>query len=153
LSKDKVGSRPDIVFAVGHLQRFRSNPTGQHLKVAKRTLAYLKGTIDKALAPGLSDRIRERGNMSLIGYCLSDYTGDRETRRTETSSLIDPVKQSTVATSTCEAEYMAMTEAARKASWLGRMLQQLDLNTKDRLIKNCCKHLTSSGIDMQCSSS
>jgi hypothetical protein len=38
-----MSARSDIVFAVGYHSRF-SNPE-QHLKAAKRTLAYLKGTI------------------------------------------------------------------------------------------------------------
>jgi len=124
-----MSARPDIVFAVGYLSRFSSNPSEQHLKAAKRTLAYLKGTIDKVLTLG------QLGNEnSLIGYCDADYAGDMETRRSTTGycfkllgSTISwtSIRQSTVATSTCEAEYMALAEAAKEAIWLSRMLQEL----------------------------
>ena len=52
LYKSLVGSlryltctRPNILYAVGVVNRYMENPT-THLKVAKRILRYLKGTID-----------------------------------------------------------------------------------------------------------
>ena len=38
--------RPDILYAVGVVSRYMENPTTTHLKVTKRILCYLKGTID-----------------------------------------------------------------------------------------------------------
>jgi len=122
-----MSARSGIVFAVGYLSSSSSNPSEQHLKAAKRTLAYLKGTIEKVLTLG------QLGNEnSLIGYCDANYAGDMETRRSATGycfkllgSTISwtSIRQSTVATSTCEAEYMALAEAAKEAIWLSRMLQ------------------------------
>jgi hypothetical protein len=67
--------RPDIVLAVGYLSRFSSNLSEQHLKAAKRTLVYLKGTIDKVLTLGQLDNNTEGKHHSLIGYCDADYAG------------------------------------------------------------------------------
>ena len=39
-----VGTRPDIVFAVGYLGRFSSNPTEFNLNMAKKCVRYLIGT-------------------------------------------------------------------------------------------------------------
>jgi hypothetical protein len=109
-----MSARPDVVFAVGYLSRFSSNPSEQHLKATKRTLAYLKGTIDKVLTLGQLDS-NTRGNQhSLVVYCDADYAGDMKTRRSTTGYCFKPlgsavswtsIRQSTVATSTCEAEY------------------------------------------------
>jgi hypothetical protein len=82
----------------------------------------------------------------LIGYCDSDYGGDLETRRSTTGhcfmfrgSLISwgSTRQTTVATSTCEAEYMALTEAAKEAIWLCRMLEEMNIRIS-RPITLCC---------------
>ncbi|TYK04854.1 reverse transcriptase [Cucumis melo var. makuwa] len=42
-------TRPDILFNVGLVSRFMESPTTTHLKVAKRILCYLKGTLDYGL--------------------------------------------------------------------------------------------------------
>ena len=79
-----MSARPDIVFAVGYLSRFSSNPSEQHPKTAKRTLVYLKGTIDKVLTLGQLDHNTGGNGHSLIGYCDADYAEDMETRRSTT---------------------------------------------------------------------
>ena len=139
--------RPDIVLAVGYLSRFSSNLSEQHLKAAKRTLVYLKGTIDKVLTLGQLDNNTEGKHHSLIGYCDADYAGDMETRRSTTGYCFKllgsavswiSIRQSTVAISTCEAEYMALVEAAKEAIWLSRMLQELGFITKDKPTQLYC---------------
>ena len=77
LLKSLIGSlryltctRPDIIFAVGVVSCFMEDPTSTHLKVAKRILRYLKGTIELGLFYSSSD------DFNLVGYCDSDYAGD-----------------------------------------------------------------------------
>ena len=51
------------------------DPTSTHLKVAKRILRYLKGTIELGLFYSSSD------DFNLVGYCDSDYAGDVDDRK------------------------------------------------------------------------
>jgi len=70
----QIGSRPDISFAVARLSQYASNPSQQHLHLAKYVLAYLNTTKDYAL--------RYAGGTSgdgLVGYADSSW-GDQEDR-------------------------------------------------------------------------
>ncbi|KAH9764742.1 hypothetical protein KPL70_001639 [Citrus sinensis] len=69
-----------------------------------------------------------------VGYCDSDFAGDLDKRRSTTDYVFTlgggPVSwrsilQSTIALSTTEAEYMAETEAVKKAIWLKGLLGDL----------------------------
>jgi ribonuclease HI len=74
----------------------------------------------------------------LEGYVDSDWAGDPETRRS-TSGFIFKLgtasvswksgKQPIVACSTTEAEYIALSEAVREASWLRSMLEELGFSS------------------------
>lgn len=124
-----ISTRPDLAFVAGYLSRFNSNPGEDHLKAAKRVLQYLKGSLELGLTFGM----KHAGNQ-LIGFSDADYAGDLDTRRSTTGyvfkfrgSVISwgSVRQATVAVSTCEAEYMALTEAYKEGTWLFRLLQEL----------------------------
>ena len=60
-------TRSDIVFAVGICSRFMEAPTTSHLKVAKRILRYIKGTIDYGMFYSSSE------DFKLVGYSDSDW--------------------------------------------------------------------------------
>ena len=70
----------------------------------------------------------------VFGYCYLDYAGDLDKRRSTTGYVFTLAKapvswkstlQSTVALSTTEAEYMAITEAVKEAIWLQGLLDDL----------------------------
>ena len=70
----------------------------------------------------------------MIGYSDSDYAGDRDTRRSTSGNLFllgDGAVmwyskcQTSVALSTVEAEYMALSQATQEAVWLRRLLEEL----------------------------
>lgn len=63
-------TRPDIAQALGQVARYSQNPGREHWKSSKRILAYLKGTANVGIGFG-------REKNCLIGYCDSDYAGDR----------------------------------------------------------------------------
>ncbi|XP_046145576.1 secreted RxLR effector protein 161-like [Osmia bicornis bicornis] len=109
-------SRPDIAFAANLLSRFCNNPKQTHWKMAKRVLRYLKGTIDYGI-----NYVKEKD--SLVAYTDFDWGGNTIDRRSNTGYLVylagGPVswnskKQKTVALSTMEAEYMALTEVTKE---------------------------------------
>lgn len=97
------------------------------MTAVKKVFRYLKGTMDLELA-------YKGGLQPLRGYSDADYGGDSATRRFTSgyTFLIGsaPISwlsklQTVVALSTCEAELMAQTLAAKEATWLRRLLADL----------------------------
>jgi hypothetical protein len=121
-----TATRPDIAYAVGVLSRFTSAPTQTHLTAAKRVLRYLKGSIDQGLVYTKSDSLP-------VGYSDSSWADD-ETRHS-TSGVVfmhanGPIswqskRQSVIALSTAEAEYVAAYEATREAAWLRQLFRDI----------------------------
>ncbi|CAJ2662215.1 unnamed protein product [Trifolium pratense] len=121
----QVCTCPDIAFAVNYLGRYLSNPGLGHWKAVKKVLRYLQGTKDYMLTYKKSDQ------LEVIGYFDSDLAGCLDDRKS-TSSLIfmmvggaiswKIVKQTTIATSTMEAEYVACYEATCQAVWLKNLI-------------------------------
>ena len=125
-----MGTRPDIAQAVGAVSKYNSCPNEAHLTAVKRILKYLKGTVDLALK-------FQKTNERLYGYSDADWAGDTDDRRSTTGNLFilagGPVswlskKQATVALSTSEAEYIAVSAASQEAIWLRRLLQDLGVD-------------------------
>jgi hypothetical protein len=122
-----LGTRPDIAYAVSCLSRFMSNPTSIHVNALIRVFRYLRGTSDMELV--------YRGHLeALVGYTDADWAGDAETRRSTSGYTFNlgsaPIswsskRQNVVALSSCEAEYMGETQAAKEAIWLRTLLSQL----------------------------
>ena len=82
----------------------------------------------------------------LEGYVDSDWAGCRDTRRSTTGYVFtfnnSPIvwsckRQATVASSTVEAEYIAMGEAVRETVWLRGVLKALDCHQRDSTRLNC----------------
>ena len=144
-----VATRPDIA-AVSLLSQFLNNPGETHWTAAKRVLRYLKGTSDLSLTyhgdceatcvtsyqyNGPSRNAVLRVNTrSLSAFTDADYATDTDDRRSHTGFVLQlcggPVawksqKQPTVALSTLEAEYMAMSCGAQEIIHLRSLLQDL----------------------------
>ncbi|KAK2417383.1 putative mitochondrial protein [Trifolium repens] len=141
LFKQVVGSlrficntRPDINYVLGSVSRFMSNPKASHMIAAKRILRYLKGTQDFGLAFLKSNMESE---LELEGFSDSDWCGDKDDRRSTSGYWFrfrnSPIswsskKQSIVALSSCEAEYVAAAQPACQAVWLESLLDELKIN-------------------------
>lgn len=115
-----VCTRPDISQAVSVVSRFMANPRKAHWEAVRWVLRYLKGTVDLGLCFG-GDTCR------VTGFVDSDHAGDLDRCRSATGYVFKihgaPVSwrsmlQATVALSTTEAEYMAVTEGVKEALWL-----------------------------------
>lgn len=123
-----IHTRPDIAYAVGVLSRYCSNPGPFHCKYLQRVIRYLLGTLDVGLV------FRKDTEDDIVGYSDSDYAGTKDGRKSTgaytfmlVGALISHYSklQPTVALSTCEAEYMVLTEAAKEALWCARFLIEL----------------------------
>lgn len=130
-----VATRPDLAFAVGCLARFMSDPSEHHIVAAKRVLRYLRGTKDLSLTYAASGTNSDQ----LLGYCDADYAQDPDTRRSTTGLCFlmnggaiswSSKRQSTVSTSTAEAEYTALFSGAQEACFLSQLLAELGLPAK-----------------------
>src|SRR3984957_4393431 len=131
-------TRCDITFTTSALSRFLVNPAPVHIKTAKRTLQYLKGTIMYGITFGGTDY--SPNNLDIRLYTDSDYAGDRHTYRS-TSVYVnflagEPIswqskRQSVVAQSSTEAEYIAMSELAKEGAWLRYLLVGLHYKGQD----------------------
>lgn len=121
-----VGTRPDIAYAIGKLSQYCQDPSMRHRTALDRVLRYLKGTVDLAL---LYDE-----TASPICYADASY-GDDPTDRKSTyghTLLIGngavvwaSKKQRTISTSTTEAEYVAMCQAAKTIVWASKWMREL----------------------------
>ena len=133
-------TRPDLLFAVGIFSRHMEHPTQEHYIGVKRVLRYLKGTEDYGL-------FYKKGDLrgELIGYSDSDFAGDCNDRKSTSGHIFffggmavswSSQKQSIVALSSCEAEYIAATSATCQAVWMSRLLGELMRNevTKAKLL-------------------
>jgi hypothetical protein len=131
-----VCTRPDIAHAVGVVSRFASNPGKQHWEAVKWILRYLRGTADVPLCFG-------RADLVVRGYVDADFAGDHDTRRSTTgyvytlgSTAVSWVSrlQKLVTLSTTEAEYVAVTEAAKEMIWLKAFLGELGLKQENSVL-------------------
>ncbi|KAG8474805.1 hypothetical protein CXB51_031510 [Gossypium anomalum] len=123
-----VCSRPDLSYAVSAVSRYMANPGKEHWKAVQWILRYLRGTTDVCLQFG-------RTEDGVIGYVDADFAGDLDRRRSLTGYVFTiggcaiswkATLQTTVALSTTEAEYMAITEACKEAIWLKGLFSELN---------------------------
>ncbi|KAM1738452.1 hypothetical protein ACFX11_014268 [Malus domestica] len=123
-------TRLDILCVIGLVSHYMENPTTTHLKMVKRNLRYLKGTINFGLF------YSSYSNYKLIGYSDSDWAGDSDDRKSTTGFVFfigDTAftwmskKQPIITLSTCEAEYVAVTACVCHAIWLRNLLKELSM--------------------------
>ncbi|GJY38887.1 secreted RxLR effector protein 161-like protein [Tanacetum coccineum] len=136
---DMLLNRPDIAHAMSVVSRYMAHPGKEHWNAVKRIFRYLKGTSDVGLIYG-----GEREYL-VAGYSDSDYAADLDARRSLTgyvftigSSVVSwkATLQPSVALSTTEAEYMALTEAAKEGIWLKGLIEDLGF-PQDQAIVFC----------------
>ncbi|GJX63996.1 putative ribonuclease H-like domain-containing protein [Tanacetum coccineum] len=112
-----TSSRPDIMFAVCACARYQVNPKVSHLYAVKRIFRYLKGQ------PKLGLWYPKDSPFDLVAYTDSDYARASLDRKSTTGGcqflgcrLISwqCKKQTVVANSTTEAEYVAASSCCRQ---------------------------------------
>ena len=123
-----VHTRPDLAYSVGVLSRFAHNPSEVHCNLIKRVFRYVKGTLNTGF------NFRRDSPDDLTGYSDSDFAGLKDKRHSTGGYVFmlaggaishSSKQQPVIALSSCEAEYMALTEAAKEAIWASRFLHDL----------------------------
>ena len=120
-------TRPDICHAVGMTRRHQSNPGQEHWKPVKRILRYLKGTTDYSLC-------YQRNDMQLKDYTDANWGEDLDERKSNFGFTFllnngaiswSSKKQSCIALSIMEAEFVALRTIVQEGIWLRRFLEHL----------------------------
>ncbi|KAJ0577616.1 putative RNA-directed DNA polymerase [Helianthus annuus] len=120
-------TRPDLPFSVGVASRYMQCLKQSHAALFKQILRYLKGTFSYGIT-------YTRGENMLVGYSDSSHNINPDDGRSTTGHVFyfgsSPIswwsqKQSTVALSSCEAEYMVASAAACQAVWLKELIGEL----------------------------
>lgn len=121
-------TRPDLSFAVGVLSRYMQTPRVSHEAALKMILRYLQGTCSFGLS------FKRSKDSRIEGYSDSSHNVDEDDGRSTTGHVFyyadSPItwsshKQETVALSSCEAEFMAATDAAKQAMWIQELLGEI----------------------------
>ena len=128
-------TRIDIAYVTGLLARYSSNPQPHHFLAALRVLEYLNSHPDLSLVfRGTSTGSIADLKLSIQAYSDADWAGCNDTRRSTTGTIIllngniihwNSVKQRTVATSSTEAEYMALADTAKEIKWFNAWLKEV----------------------------
>jgi len=117
-------TRPDLSYSVGVLSRYMQSPRESHAAAMKHCLRYLKGTITLGLLDNRCDKAK------LNGYSDSSHNVDPDDGRS-TAGNVFYLGESPI--SSCEAEFMAGTEAAKQAIWLQDLLSEITRNSSEKV--------------------
>jgi hypothetical protein len=118
-------TRPDITYAVSRLTSVVNGPSEKAWTAIKRLLRYLRGTVETGLMYG--------GSEPLQGYSDANWA-EGESVKATTGIIFTmnsgPIhwysrRQTIVALSTCETEYIAASTATQDAAWIGPHVQEL----------------------------
>lgn len=124
-----LAMHPDLAFAVEMLSKHSVTPGFAHLTALKRVYRYLCGTMDAHLI------FRGNKQSNLLGYVDADWATDVNDRRSITGYTFilagaaiswSSKKQSSVALSSMEAEYLTATAAMKEAVWLHILFNELN---------------------------
>ncbi|KAL0350117.1 UNVERIFIED_CONTAM: Retrovirus-related Pol polyprotein from transposon TNT 1-94 [Sesamum radiatum] len=122
-------TRPDIAYAVSRLSRYTHNPNKEHWDALRHLLKYLKGTINLYLYfnkyPGV-----------LEGFCDANSVTDND-EVSSTSGYVFTLgggaiswkyaKQTCIARSIMESEFIALKLAGQEAEWLRNLVGDIPL--------------------------
>jgi ATP-binding cassette subfamily B (MDR/TAP) protein 1 len=124
-----LSSRPDVALALSMTSRFKDNLGIPHWTVVKNVIKYLRNTKDMVLFYGGCEE-----ELSVKGYVDASFDTDPYDSKSQTGYVFlvnggavswRRSKQSLVAQSTMESEYMAAAEATDEAVWLEKFIIEL----------------------------
>lgn len=124
----QLATRPDLAFSISLLARFQANPGIEHWKALIHVVGYIRNTLDYGLT------YSRDFDISPTAFVDADYGGCKDTRRSTSGYVFTMAggavtwsskRQSTVALSTVEAEYVAMSRCAQQMSWIHSWLDEV----------------------------
>ena len=128
------------------LGRYQSNPRLDHWKATKKVMRYLQGTKDYMLT------FKRSNNLDIIDYSDSDFAGCFDNRKSTFGYLFMLVggaiswkssKQTIIATSIMEAEFVACFETIVHGLWLWNFILGLGIfNSISKPLKIYCDNST-----------
>jgi hypothetical protein len=121
-------TRPDVAHAISLTSRYQSDPGLEHWTAIKNIIKYLRRTKDMFLVYG--------GEEELVASCYVDdsFDTDRDDSKSQSGYVFvmnggavswRSSKQSVVARSSTEAEYVAASKAAHEAVWMKEFISEL----------------------------
>ena len=128
-------TRPDISYSVGILARHMSNPNKCDYDLSKRIMRYLNGTREMKLTYNKKEPI--------VGYSDASYAEDKLDRKSTGGYVFmmnggaiswRSIKQKVVSLSSMEAEYVALTDAAKEGLFLQQLINEFSREKKPMLI-------------------
>ena len=158
-------SRPDIAYAVSVASKFIDKPNKIHWNAVKRIIRYIKGTLNFGLIYKSNNDITK-----IQAFSDADYAGDLTDRRSTTGYILKlgnsvvvwgSQKQSCVALSTTESEYISASQTIKEIIWLNKLTTELfkgkletptlfvDNQSAIKLIKNPEYHKRTKHIDIR----
>jgi hypothetical protein len=123
-----ANTKPDICFAVNTFSQYMVEPRRVHVMAEKHVLRYLKGTNDYGLR-----YVSDRG-IRLEGYADSDWVDSVVDQKSTSGCYVSlgsamivwlNGKQTSVALSTAEAEYITACSASCEDVWLRKLVARL----------------------------
>ncbi|GJR14310.1 hypothetical protein Tco_0796962 [Tanacetum coccineum] len=158
-----TASRPDIMFSVFLCAHFQEDPKTSHLEAVKHIFRYIKGTTHLGLW------YPKGSGIETIVYADSDHARDYMDRKSTSGvctfmgcclTLWFSKKQTALAISIMEAEYVSAGKACQQALWMKQALIDYDVRLNDIPIicdnkgaidssKNPVQHLRTKHIEIR----
>ncbi|RVW52240.1 Retrovirus-related Pol polyprotein from transposon TNT 1-94 [Vitis vinifera] len=142
-TKNMLNSRPDIAYAVGKLSRYTSNLGAKHWQGIIRVLKYLRFTRDYGLH-------YTRYPTVLEGYSDANWISNVKDSKSHSGYVFTlggaavswkSSKQTVIARSTMESEFIALDKCGEEAEWLRHFLE--DIPRWSKPVPPICKHCDS----------
>ncbi|GJZ48463.1 retrotransposon protein, putative, ty1-copia subclass, partial [Tanacetum coccineum] len=130
LSNEMCASTPEEVAYMKKVPYASANPGKLHWVAVKHILKYLRNTRDMFLVYGG----KPDTELNVTGFCDASWQSDKDDTKSQTGYVFvvnggavdwKSKKQTTIAMSATQAEYMAASEAAMEAVWIRKFVGDL----------------------------
>jgi len=134
-------TRPDIAFSVSKMSQFMNCYSAAHWQGVEQIIRYVKSTKNLRIRYTRDNEIKNKN--VLVGYSDADWASDIDTRKSQSGYVFylngGPIswasnKQTTVALSSVESEYIALSSATQELVYLRQLLEDIGYQQSDPTI-------------------